>query len=159
MMTAGRAFDMNVELSITVATPEDAPLEVFGLAVSEAVARVLEAQSDHDDHLGLLPRCREPGGSSRSVPETESWRSTASSRCRSWSGRRLAGVPVTAAGGFIPIDEHCKVRELERVYAAGDTTDFAVKFGGDRGPAGGRGGRVDRGARWGRGRAQEVQCR
>ena len=45
-------------------------------------------------------------------------------------GPPLAGVPVTAAGGFVRIDEHSKVRELERVYAAGDVTDFAVKFGG-----------------------------
>ena len=31
-MTAARAYDMNIELSITIATPEDAPLAIFGLA-------------------------------------------------------------------------------------------------------------------------------
>ena len=36
----------------------------------------------------------------------------------------------TAHNGFIPIDAHCKVVGLDRVYAAGDATDFAVKFGG-----------------------------
>jgi sulfide:quinone oxidoreductase len=37
-----------------------------------------------------------------------------------------------AAGehGFIPIDRHCQVPGVERVYAAGDGTDFALKYGG-----------------------------
>lgn len=30
----------------------------------------------------------------------------------------------------IPVDTHCQVRGVERVYAAGDCTDFAVKHGG-----------------------------
>jgi NADH dehydrogenase FAD-containing subunit len=32
--------------------------------------------------------------------------------------------------GFIPIDRHCRVRGAARIFAAGDATDFAVKFGG-----------------------------
>ena len=42
LMTAARAHDMNVELSITIATPEDAPLAIFGLGASEAVRQLLE---------------------------------------------------------------------------------------------------------------------
>jgi hypothetical protein len=42
LMTAARAQDMNVELSITIATPEDAPLAIFGLGISEAVRQLLE---------------------------------------------------------------------------------------------------------------------
>jgi sulfide:quinone oxidoreductase len=45
-------------------------------------------------------------------------------------GPSTPGVPLKAHNGFIPIDAHCKVPQLERVYAAGDATDFAVKFGG-----------------------------
>src|SRR5205807_3977065 len=41
LMTARRAFDMNEDVSITLATPEDAPLAIFGSAVSEAVERLL----------------------------------------------------------------------------------------------------------------------
>jgi sulfide:quinone oxidoreductase len=40
-----------------------------------------------------------------------------------------AGLPGSV-NGFIPIDLHCRVRGVERVYAAGDATDFAVKHGG-----------------------------
>jgi DNA-binding CsgD family transcriptional regulator len=41
LMTARRAYDMNVEVSITLVTPEDAPLASFGAPASEAVARLL----------------------------------------------------------------------------------------------------------------------
>lgn len=41
-----------------------------------------------------------------------------------------AGVPTGAHGGFIPVDMHGKVRGRERVWAAGDATDFAIKHGG-----------------------------
>ena len=32
--------------------------------------------------------------------------------------------------GFLPIDRHCQVRDAERIFAAGDATDFPVKHGG-----------------------------
>ena len=32
--------------------------------------------------------------------------------------------------GFIPIDAHCRIRGLEREFAAGDATDFSIKHGG-----------------------------
>jgi sulfide:quinone oxidoreductase len=45
-------------------------------------------------------------------------------------GPSTPGVPGGAEGGFIPIDNHCRVRGLENVFAAGDATDFPIKFGG-----------------------------
>jgi len=45
-------------------------------------------------------------------------------------GPSVAGIPGGSAGGFIPIDIHCKVPGVERVYAAGDAADFAIKHGG-----------------------------
>lgn len=44
-------------------------------------------------------------------------------------GPMVAGLPHDEAG-FIPIDEHARVRGLEHVYAAGDGTIFPVKQGG-----------------------------
>jgi sulfide:quinone oxidoreductase len=128
MMTAGRAYDMNIELPITIVTPEDAPLAVFGLAVSEEVGRILEAQritvitSAHAE-------VREAGRITIHPGDYE-LRATRIVALPELYGPPLAGVPVTAAGGFVSIDEHSKVRQLERVYAAGDVTDFAVKHGG-----------------------------
>ena len=42
LMTAGRAYDMDVELSTTIITPEDSPLAIFGSAASDALAELLE---------------------------------------------------------------------------------------------------------------------
>jgi sulfide:quinone oxidoreductase len=44
-------------------------------------------------------------------------------------GPAVPGLPE-APDGFIPVDTNCQVRGVERVYAAGDTTDFAIKYGG-----------------------------
>jgi sulfide:quinone oxidoreductase len=45
-------------------------------------------------------------------------------------GPSTPGVPGGPPHGFIPIDKDCAVPGLQRVYAAGDATDFAVKHGG-----------------------------
>ena len=42
LMTAGRAYDMGIELAVTIVTPEDAPLAIFGSAASSAVGELLE---------------------------------------------------------------------------------------------------------------------
>jgi sulfide:quinone oxidoreductase len=127
MMTAARAYDANTEVAITIITPEDAPLAIFGPGASEAVGGLLAERgievltSAHAD----VPRSGvveiSPGNIGRNfdrviaLPELE--------------GPAVPGLP-DASDGFIPIDEHCQVRGLERIYAAGDATDFAIKYGG-----------------------------
>jgi sulfide:quinone oxidoreductase len=128
LMTARRAYDMQTEVAVTIATPEDSPLAVFGDAVSEAVARLLA-----DNGITTITSARssvpEPGlvvinpGERRlkvdrviALPELY--------------GPSTPGVPGGAEGGFIAIDNHCRVRGLENVFAAGDATDFPLKFGG-----------------------------
>jgi sulfide:quinone oxidoreductase len=44
-------------------------------------------------------------------------------------GPSTPGVPKSARGGFLSVDPFCRVRGLQAVYAAGDATDFPVKFG------------------------------
>jgi sulfide:quinone oxidoreductase len=44
-------------------------------------------------------------------------------------GPSIEGLPADPRG-FLPIDEHCRVRGVDDVYAAGDGTDFPVKQGG-----------------------------
>jgi sulfide:quinone oxidoreductase len=127
LMTAGRAADMNVDLSITVVTPEDAPLALFGGAVSDAVRDLLESK-------GILaitsahPEVPEPGRVAIHPGERMLHvdRIVAAPQL---FGPSTPGVPKGAPDGFIPVDVHCKVRGLDVVYAAGDATDFAVKMG------------------------------
>jgi sulfide:quinone oxidoreductase len=44
-------------------------------------------------------------------------------------GRTVKGVP-TDENGFIDVDEHCRVRAVDGVWAVGDGTTFPVKSGG-----------------------------
>jgi sulfide:quinone oxidoreductase len=128
LMTAARAEDMNIELSITIATPEDAPLAIFGRGTSDAVRQLLEEN-------GILTitsaycQVREPGRViiNPGSPELHADRIVAMPEL---CGPSVPGVPGGSVDGFIPVDVHCKVPGTERVYAAGDATDFAIKHGG-----------------------------
>jgi sulfide:quinone oxidoreductase len=127
LMTASRAYDMNVQLSITIATPEDAPLAIFGVTVSNAVSRLLEEHgivTITSAHCGVA----EPG---RIVihPGARRLHADRIITLPELYGPSVRGLPA-AAHGFIPIDNRCRVRGVERVYAAGDATDFAIKHGG-----------------------------
>lgn len=128
LMTARRAWEMNVEVSVTIATPEDAPLAIFGSTASEAIGQLLEERgiltitSAHCEVPAAGQVLLHPGGRSlffdRIVALPELF------------GPSVPGVPNRGAHGFIPIDVHCRVPGLKDVYAAGDATDFAVKHGG-----------------------------
>ena len=128
LMTARRAYDMNVDVSVTLATPEDAPLAVFGAEASSAVERLLVEN-------GILfiasAHCETPAPGQVSInPGSRRLYVDRVIALPELFGPSVPGVPLTAHNGFIPIDVHCKVVGLERVYAAGDATDFAVKHGG-----------------------------
>jgi sulfide:quinone oxidoreductase len=128
LMTAQRAYDMNVEMSITLVTPEDAPLAIFGSTVSDTVGRLLEENgiltitSAHSNTPAPGQLTLHPDGrtlyADRIVALPELF------------GPSTPGVPKAPAGGFIPVTSHCRVRGLNQVYAAGDATDFPVKHGG-----------------------------
>jgi sulfide:quinone oxidoreductase len=127
LMTAARACDMQVELSITIATPEDSPLAIFGLDASHGVQAPLEnkgIKTVTSAHCAIP----EPG---RIVihPGSREVRADRIVVLPELLGPAVAGVP-SAGAGFIPVDVHGKVRGTEGVYAAGDATDFAVKHGG-----------------------------
>ena len=128
LMTASRAYDMNVDISITVATPEDAPLALFGSQASSAVGQLLA-----ENGVLFIPsaHCETPAQGEVSInPGSRHLQVDRVIALPELFGPSVPGVPMTAQHGFIPIDAHCKVSGLEGVYAAGDATDFAVKHGG-----------------------------
>jgi sulfide:quinone oxidoreductase len=112
--------------SVVVLTPEDAPLSLFGRAVSERVGELLAERGVElvakatpvgfeDGRLAVSPRGVVEADAALSLPRME--------------GRKIGGIPHDAAG-FVPVDGHGRVRGLEHVYAAGDVTTFPVKQGG-----------------------------
>jgi sulfide:quinone oxidoreductase len=127
LMTANRAYDTSIELSITILTPEDAPLAVFGEGASSAVAQLL-AESKIEVITAVY--CEIPeAGTIEIMPGDRRLKVDRVVALPELQGPAIPGLPEDREG-FIPIDSHCQVRGAERVYAAGDATDFAVKHGG-----------------------------
>ena len=127
LMTAAHVARLGVRhVELAIVTPEEAPLELFGPAASEAT-RALLAERDVALLTGHYPaEVREhelttvPAGS---VPAD---RVVSLPRLR---GPFLPGLPHDPEG-FIPADLHGLVDGEADVYAAGDATTFAIKQGG-----------------------------
>jgi sulfide:quinone oxidoreductase len=127
LLTAERAHAMNIAVDLTIVTPEERVLPLFGAAAGDDVGRLLE-------NAGIGVRCGatatvpakgmvvpEPGGDQLIVD-----RVVALPNVR---GRFVSGLRCDA-DGFVPIDEFSRVPGAAGVYAAGDGTSFPVKQGG-----------------------------
>jgi sulfide:quinone oxidoreductase len=127
LMTAGRAYDMDVELATTLITPEDSPLAIFGRTASDAISKRLERA--HIETITSayveVPRTGEvvinPGGRHLHVKRVIA--------LPELYGPAVRGIPL-GEHGFIRVDPYGRVRDVEGVYAAGDAIDFPVKHGG-----------------------------
>lgn len=111
---------------LTVVTPEDAPLELFGRRAAEQMRELLEERGI-EIVTGAHP-VRFDGGRLRIAPGEDVSADAVISLPR-LEGRRIGGVPHDAEG-FVGVDEHCRVIGLDGVYAIGDVTNFPVKQGG-----------------------------
>jgi sulfide:quinone oxidoreductase len=127
LMSAGRAYDMNIELKVTIITPEDSPLAVFGTGASAGVAALLKdanietitsayAEIPHQGEIIVNPGDRHIHAN-RVIALPELY------------GPGIRGIPL-AEHGFIRVDQHAKVHDTQNIYAAGDATDFPIKHGG-----------------------------
>ena len=127
LMTAAHAAERGLDdVRLSLVTPEEAPLQLFGAPASQAVRELLEQRgielhvSHHasrfaDGRLALVPGEPLPAERVVSLPRLV--------------GPRLSGLP-SDGDGFIPVDLHGLVRGAADVYAAGDATDGAIKQGG-----------------------------
>jgi sulfide:quinone oxidoreductase len=126
-MSAGRAYDMGLELAITIVTPEDAPLAIFGSAVSEAVKELLM-----ESGIEVLTSAYAEVPAAGQVDINPGSRSLKVDRIVALPelyGPPVRGIPL-GEHGFIRIDPHGRVHGVGPVYAAGDATEFALKYGG-----------------------------
>ena len=125
LLVQEHAREKNVDLAVTIITSEQRPLAVFGESVSTAVAGIL---ADADIQTILGARVESSSGELTVHPGGQQLRFD-----RVVAVPRLVGAITglaTDADGFLPITSHCEVSGIERVYAAGDATDFPVKYGG-----------------------------
>jgi sulfide:quinone oxidoreductase len=113
-------------VTLSLVTPEGAPLELFGGAASEAARALLEERAIElltgqypaefrDGALGLVPGGSIPADRVVSLPRLR--------------GPHLGGLPADSEG-FIPVDLHGRVEGQDDVYAAGDATTSPIKQGG-----------------------------
>ncbi len=111
---------------VTLVTPEEAPLEMFGPTASRAIAPLLAARGITVRTSSLPARLNGRtlmlvGGGSipadrvLTLPVLE--------------GPAIAGLP-SDGHGFIPVDAHGRVAGAAGVYAVGDVTSFPLKQGG-----------------------------
>jgi sulfide:quinone oxidoreductase len=127
LMTAGRAYDVDVELSVTIITPEDAPLAIFGATVSSAVSDLLEKVGIQTigSAYAEIPTQGEvvinPGERRLQVDRVIA--------LPELYGPSLRGIPL-GDHGFIRINPYCQLPDVGPIYAAGDATEFAIKHGG-----------------------------
>ena len=112
--------------ALTIVTPEDAPLELFGHRAAEQMGALL-AERGIEVVTGAHP-VRFDHGRLRVAPGEEIEADAVISLPR-LEGRRIRGIPNDAEG-FVGVDEHGRVIGLDRVFAAGDITNFPVKQGG-----------------------------
>ena len=127
LMTAAYLAERELDrVDLTLVTPEDEPLQLFGRAESEAVRELLEERGIAVQ-AGACP-VELVDGELRLVPEgtVAADRVVALPRLR---GTRIDGLPQTVEG-FIPVDPHGQVQGFSDVFAAGDITSFPVKQGG-----------------------------
>ena len=127
LMTAGRAYDMNMKLAVTVLTPEDSPLAIFGSSASAAVADLLaRAQIETiGSAYAEVPSAGEvlinPGDRHLHVDRVIA--------LPELYGPSVRGLPL-GEHGFLRVNPHGRVLDVEHIYAAGDATEFPVKHGG-----------------------------
>jgi sulfide:quinone oxidoreductase len=127
LMTAERAYGMGMDALFTIVTPESQPLAVFGREASEHVDATLAERGivmRTDAHVSSVE-----GGTVVAAPggvEVKAQRVVVLPRL---TGPSLSGLPCDPHG-FLPVDEHGRVRDTPDVYGAGDGTNVPIKQGG-----------------------------
>ncbi|HWN72200.1 MAG TPA: FAD-dependent oxidoreductase [Solirubrobacterales bacterium] len=111
---------------LTIVTPEDGPLQIFGRRASEQVAELL---ADHGIEVLCKTHPVKYEGGVLSVVPGDGLEADAVISLPRLEGRQIEGLPYDRSG-FIPVDDHARVSGLAHTYAVGDVTNFPVKQGG-----------------------------
>lgn len=128
LMTAGRAYDTQMELATTLVTPEDSPLAIFGQTASNAVSDLL-AQSNVKTITSAYAEVP-ANGEVVTNPGDRRLKVDRVVALPELSGPGVRGIPL-GEHGFIRVDPYGHLRDVNgAIYAAGDATDFPIKHGG-----------------------------
>lgn len=112
--------------AVILVTGERTPLECFGPETSAEVAALLRRRGV-ELHTSTIPASFD--GARLFLPMGGSLPADVVVALPALVGPAIEGVPHDA-GGFVPVDELCRVEGLDRVYAIGDMTARGLKQGG-----------------------------
>ena len=124
LLTQEHAREKNVDLAVTIITAEQRPLAAFGENVSAGVAAIL---ADADIQTIFGARVESSSDELIVHPGEQHLRFDRVVALPRLAGPAITGLPADA-DGFLPVTSRCEVTGTERVYAAGDATDFPVKY-------------------------------
>ena len=127
LMTAASLRERGAEaVPVTLVTPEEEPLELFGPDASEAIGALLRSR-------GIALRTSSlPAAMKRRVLMLAGGGTVYVDRVVTMpllEGPAITGLPSDRRG-FIPVDEYGRVAGTDGIYAAGDATSFPLKQGG-----------------------------
>lgn len=116
----------STETTITLVTPEERPLWIFGAAAGTALSALL---ADRGVELRTSARAAHVTDHVLWLESGDALTADTVISLPRLLGPSLAGLP-SDAGGFLPTDAHGRVMGADGVLAAGDATTFPVKQGG-----------------------------
>jgi sulfide:quinone oxidoreductase len=126
LLTAHQLDVDGVDAEVTLVTPEERPLAIFGGEASDTVGRLLQERGIHfvaEAHPVAVV------GGDLSVAPGGSIPTDAVVTLPVLTGPAYPGL-AHDQHGFLPINPSCLVGDLAEVFAAGDATTFPVKQGG-----------------------------
>ena len=126
LLTAQR-LGGGAERRLTLITPEEAPLVMFGSDAADA-ARGLLADAGIELRTSVYAGV-DAAGQLELHPHVEALEADRIIALPRPTGRAPDGVPADA-DGFVAVDDSGRVRDAEDLYAIGDATTFPVKQGG-----------------------------
>jgi sulfide:quinone oxidoreductase len=125
LLMAADARSMGIrDVQMTVVSPEERPLVLFGPAASAELAELLARR--RIEFVGASRFRVRPGEVVIGSRHIAVDRTLALPLLR---GPALAGLPADERG-FIPVDVHGRLPDVPGVFAAGDVTSFPIKQGG-----------------------------
>lgn len=127
MMTARQVASMDRDaIEVSVITPEHEPLIDFGRHVSEALRHELRASHVHLRTGAVLVH---RGSALILEVDGEPLKADHIVALPRPMGILIPGLPRDQ-DGFIPVDRHQRVADIERVWAVGDAVSYPMKHGG-----------------------------
>lgn len=125
LMTSAHLAQHELPVKVALVTPEPRPVDAFGARPSAAVEEMLGLRGI--PFHSAAPVRVEP--SRLIVADGEPIPADAVVALPKLVASEISGLPGDELG-FLPVDEHGRVRGLAGVYAAGDVTSFPLKQGG-----------------------------